>query len=286
MIKWLDIPIKERKNKYKEISKNKSLPLKTLMFKDMYKGADAVLLNCGPSLSEFSIDKIKNFCENKAVFTVKTATMKFNDISDICITNFYATFHFPHLNERKYLVFARQEMPLGFDNWVNPDLIVKNTFGESFQNDPDILWGSDVTVRHSKSVVMTKRWEENSLENSPYNRVLGPGIMNDMIVPILIHSGVSKVSVLGWDGANIDNNGNIKHFYDIEPEYTPNLNYVTDDFNLNNLKSDMNECEQQIGKLGELQILEYFNKKGVDIEILTKNSSVSDKIKRNNILYN
>tara|TARA_B100000700_G_C15046456_1_gene858198 strand:+ start:1729 stop:2589 length:861 start_codon:yes stop_codon:yes gene_type:complete len=285
MIDWSKIPVKERKLKYKEISKGKSLPLKTLMFKNIYRGQECVLLNCGPSLSEFPIEKIREFCADKPVFSVKSATLKFQDIADICITNFYGTFQFPSPDDRNYLVFARQETPLGYANWVNPDLVEESTFGESFDNEPDILWGSDISVRHSKSVVMTQRWEENSLDKSPYNRMLGPGIMNDMIVPILVHTGVNKVSILGWDGANIDEKGYIKHFYDLEPQYMPNLNYVSEKFDVNNLKSDMEQCEQQIGKLGELQILEYFKQKNMTIEILTKNSSVHTQIPRNNILY-
>lgn len=280
---WDDIPVADRKDFYKDISSGSSLRVKTSIFKDIYKGLECVLFSAGPSTSEFPMEKLVDFCEGKPVFSVKTAAIKFKDITDICITNYYATFHFPE--ERDYLVFARQEMPLGHKNWVNPNLIEKNTFSESFENEPDILWGSDVTARHSKSVVMANRWEENSLENSHRDRILGPGIMNDMMVPILVHCGISKVSFLGWDGAKINENGNIKHFYDLEPEYRPTLNYVSEDFNLKNLKSDLDECEQEIGKRGEEQVFKYLSEKGIEVEILTDKSSVFSGIKRNLVLY-
>ena len=283
MIKWSDIAVKERKKVYKKISNGKSLPLKTLMFKNIYKDLDCVLISCGNSTSEFSKEKIVEFCKEKPVFTVKTATLKFAEISDICITNFYATFQFPE--EREYLVFSRQEMPLGYKNWVNSDLIERDTFCESFDNEPEILWGSDVTVKHSRSVINTNRWEQNSLDNCPLNRSLGPGIMNDMVVPILVHCGVKKISILGWDGAKIQDDGTIRHFYDLEPAYKPTMNCASSKFDLNNLKADTNECEQQIACRGEEQILNYLSKKNIEIEILTKNSRITDKIKRNYTLY-
>ena len=110
--------------------------------------------------------------------------------------------------------------------------------------------------------------------------------MNDMVVPLLVHFGVKKVSILGWDGAKLEEDGSIEHFYDIEPKYTPNLNYVRRSYDLKNLKSDMKQCEQEIGQMGELAILKHLRDNGVEIEILTKNSLITKKINRNYILYN
>jgi len=283
MIRWSEIPVKDRKKVYDEISRDKSLLMKTVMFKDIYKGLECVVFSCGVSTSEFPRERVDEFCKDKPVFTVKSATIKYSDISDICITNLYATCDFP--KERDYLVFARQEMPLGYDNWINPDLVDEETIKQMFSNEPNILWGSDVSARHSNSVVNANRWEENSLQKNPYNRIIGPGIMNDMVVPILVHCGISKVSILGWDGANIQNDGSIKHFYDVETEYKPDINYVSSKFNLNNLKSDTNECEQQIAKKGELSVMRYLKSKNIEIEILTKNSNINDNINRNYVLY-
>jgi hypothetical protein len=109
--------------------------------------------------------------------------------------------------------------------------------------------------------------------------------MNDMVVPIMVHCGIKKINILGWDGAKIQPDGSIQHFYDNEPEYKPNLNYVSNKFNLNNLKSDTNECEQQIAKRGEESLLIYLNNKGIEINILTKNSDINSSIKRNYVLY-
>ena len=83
----------------------------------------------------------------------------------------------------------------------------------------------------------------------------------------------------------MDEKGAAKHFYDIETEYKPTLNYVSNKFDLNNLKSDTSECEQQIAKRGEEAVLRYLNSKGIEINIMSKQSLITDKIKRNYILY-
>ena len=265
------------------MSNGKSLLLKNAMLKNIYKGYECLCISAGMSTSEFEYDVIKEYAKDKPVFTVKTSTLKYKDITDVCITNYYATFHFP--SQRDYVVLARQEMPLGYKNWVNKDLIEMSTFSEQFQNDPDVLWGSDVSARHSNSVVNANRWVENEISNSGFNRIIGPGLMNDMVVPIMVHCGITKINMLGWDGARIQPDGSIRHFYDNEPQYKPTLNYVSNKFNLNNLKSDTNECEQKIAKRGEEGLLMYLNSKGIEINILTKHSEINSKIKRNYVLY-
>jgi hypothetical protein len=283
VIKWNNIDVKKRKQIFKEKSKDKSLLIKTALLKGMYKGLECVCFLAGPSLCEFEQEKIEKFCENKPVFSLKTSALKFNSITDVCITNHYATFNFPE--KRDYIVLSRQETPLGYENWINPDLVDLDTLSNKFENTPDTLWGSDTTARHSRSVINANRWEENLFINSPYNRIIGPGIMNDMVVPLLVHFGIKKVSFLGWDGAKIQDDGTIKHFYDIEKQYKPTLNYVSNKFNLNNLKSDTGECEQQIAVRGEEEVFKFLSSKNIELEILTKNSTVVDKIKRNYILY-
>jgi hypothetical protein len=283
MIRWNEIPVKERKKVYLEKSKGKSILVKNIMLKNMYKGLECICVSPGLSAIEFHPDKIKEFAKDKPFFALKTAALKFKDDIDVCITNYYATFNFPKI--RNYIVLARQEMPYGYKNWVNPQLIETKTFSEAFVNEPEILWGSDVTARHSNSVVNANRWEENSIDNNAFNRIIGPGIMNDMVVPILVHCGIKKINMLGWDGAKIEEDGSIRHFYDIEKEYTPTLNYVTKKFNLNNLKSDTHECEQQIAKRGEEAILDYLSSKNIEISVMSKNSMITDKIPRNLALY-
>lgn len=283
MNKWLTVPIKERKQIFRKLANNRTRQQKTKLFKNMFQNAEAVCFLTGVSLSEFPVHKIEEFCENKVVFAVKTAALKFPNIVDVCITNSYNTFHFPE--DRNYLVFARQDMPINRSNWVNLQLIKKQTHALKFKNDPDILWGSDVSAGHSRSVCNANRWEENSFDNNPDNRIIGPGIMNDMVVPILVHTGVSKVSFLGWDGSRLDNKGNIKHFYDIEKIYSPEMNFVTDDFDMKNLKSDLPEHEQEIGQRSEIHLTSYLKSNNIDIEILTKNSNINSCVNRNFVLY-
>lgn len=282
MIKWSEIPIKERKNIFKKKSRFLSRSEKTSLFKNMYENEDCLLLSTGPSLLEYTKEEIEQFSKDKVVLTVKTATLKFEDICDICITNSYNTFHFPR--KRNYLVFARQDMPIGVKNWVNPQLVTKETYCLDFKNQPDIMWGSDISAKHSKSVCYANRWKENEFDNNPDNRIIGPGIMNDMIIPILVHCGFNNIYTLGWDGASVNKNGTLSHFYDVEKDYIPTMNSVDKSFNLDNLKSDLNDDEQKISKQAESDMNKYLLTKSINVKILSKNSDVNSIFQRINKL--
>lgn len=283
MNKWLTIPIKERKLMFKKLGKNRTRQQKTKLFKNMFQGSESVCFLTGVSLNEFPADKIEKFCENKAVFAVKTAAQKFPNIVDICITNSYNTFHFPE--NRNYLVFARQDMPINQPNWVNLDLIKRETYSLKFKNSPDILWGSDISCGHSRSVCKANRWHENSLDNNPDNRILGPGIMFDTVAAVMAHTGVKLISFLGWDGSRLNEEGKIKHFYDIETDYKPTMNYVSDDFDMKNLKADLTEHEQEIGQKSEIDLTNYLKSNNINIEILSKMSNINSYVDRNFVLY-
>ena len=231
----------------------------------MYKGLECVCFLAGPSLCEFEQEKIEKFCENKPVFSLKTSALKFNSITDVCITNHYATFNFPE--KRDYIVLSRQETPLGYENWINPDLVDLDTLSNKFENTPDTLWGSDTTARHSRSVINANRWEENLFINSPYNRIIGPGIMNDMVVPLLVHLALKKSASLVGMEQKYKTMEQLNIFMILKIQYKPTLNYVSNKFNLNNLKSDTGECEQQIAVRGEEEVFKFLSSKNIELEI-------------------
>ena len=56
------------------------------ILKNNFSQKDIVILTCGPSLSEYSLQEVKNFCKNKIVFCVKQTI---HDFKDICDVHFY-----------------------------------------------------------------------------------------------------------------------------------------------------------------------------------------------------
>ena len=211
------------------------------------------------------------------------AAIKYAKITDICVTNFYNTFDFEGV--LPFLFLARNEAPIGYVNQVNLNLINPKTHITKFKGKVDILWGCDNRCLHSNSVCNANRWEENTLDKQPTDRILGPGILNDMAIPVMMHTGVSKIKIIGWDGSVLDEKGSVEHFYDIEEQFRPVANCMRRNLDLSTIKADLKEDEQQVVRKAELDIKNFLNNNGIEIEILTKLSHVDKAIKRNFELY-
>jgi len=284
-VNWSDIDVKERKKVFRQIAaeKNMSREDKTKLLKNMYEGLECVCLTTGGSLSEFTKEKIEEMYGEIPVFSVKMAAIKYAKITDICVTNFYNTFDFEGV--LPFLFLARNEAPIDHPNQVNLNLINPKTHVTEFKGEVDILWGCDNRCLHSNSVCNANRWEENTLDKQPTNRILGPGILNDMAIPVMMHTGVSKIKIIGWDGSVLDEKGSVEHFYDIEEQFRPVANCMRRNLDLSTIKADLKEDEQQVVRKAELDIKNFLNNNGIEIEILTKLSHVDKAIKRNLELY-
>ena len=105
----------------------------------------------------------------------------------------------------------------------------------------------------------------------------------------MVHTGVNKINILGWDGSKTNENGQVYHFYDFEgnKEYKPNMNYIRKDINLDKfLKHDIDDNEHTIVQKAETDLKNYLKSNSIEIEILTKFSHVNKGIKRSKALYN
>lgn len=279
---WGDYPVKERASIAKKLLKdNVRHKVVANILKDMYKGETVVCLATGASLLDFSPEALSHKIGHLPVFALKMAAVRHEDIVDVCVSNYYNTFD----KEVPYLFLARQEAPLGSSNLVNRSIVYPATFKQQFTVRPDVEWGSDNTCLHSQSVCNANRWAENSIENSPKNRILGPGCLNDMAIPVMVHMGVSRIMFMGWDGSDVKHNGTISHFYDVERQFEPTMNSIWPNFDLRNLKADTALDEQEIVRRASVDIKNYLEGEGISISILTKNSTVDEGIHRDFFLY-
>lgn len=281
MFNWDSIELKERKYAYKQLSMNKTIEEKTDLLRNMFSGKECVCLATGPSLLDYSKQAIDEFCKDKVVVSVKTAAVRHLDVTDICVTNFYNSYKFS--NDEPFLILARQEVPLGNKNFVNRMLVEHSSFMTKLPFKPDILWGCNNLVAHSKSVCYANRWNENELTKQKVNRILGPGILNDMAIPVMVHLGVKKIYFLGWDGSQVDNRGRVKHFYKIDRTIQPNINVIREDLDCRILKADTAKHEQEIVTNSEIDIYRYLSSKRISPFILSTQSHVDKVFKRQKI---
>jgi len=279
---WKDVPLKKRAAVAKGALKMCSTyDDANEIIQDMYKGETAVCIATGSSILDFTPEELAVEIGHMPVFALKMAAKRHEDIVDVCVSNFYNTFD----EDVSYLFLARQEALHTDANKVNGSLVISGTHKLMFDNFPDLLWGSDTRGLHSRSVCNANRWEENSIKNSPCDRILGPGCLNDMAIPVMVHMGISHIKFMGWDGSDVKTDGTINHFYDVEKEFEPSMNSISSSFDLRNLKADLSIDEQEIVRNASLDIRDYLSKSGIGISIATKNSSVDEGIERDYSFY-
>ena len=282
-INWSDYPVKERAGVAKAALKTaETYEESNDILKDMYKGESVVCIATGSSILDFTREQLSEMIGHIPVFALKTAAKRHCDIVDVCVSNYYNTFD----EEVPYLFLARQEAPHTGGNIVNANIVYPGTYKAVFENFPDLQWGSDTSGLHALSVCNANRWEENSIENSPFDRILGPGCLNDMAIPVMVHMGVRHIRFIGWDGSDVKQNGTINHFYDVEKEFEPTMNSISRSFDLRNLKADLAIDEQEIVRNASSDIKSYLLNNGVSMSIASKNSTVDENIERDYTFYN
>lgn len=88
--------------------------------------------------------------------------------------------------------------------------------------------------------------------------VWGPGIMYDLVIPLCVHIGVKKIFVYGWD----IHYGNDPYFFDSNHSKRPSI-------------EEMELIAQSTDFL-----YDWLSVKGIELFIMTPNSSVSQRFKR------
>ena len=183
--------------------------------KDTHKGEECILLNCGPSLNDFSVDKLKEISKDKIVIAVKQAYLKVPDIVDY---HFWNCCNLPVANNGIHYDYSKS----------NATVIASSNFayGVRWSLFQKIDYFYKIPLLHTSDdpifVATAYNFENWTYSNNPTKRPVGPGIMYETVVFALEHFGFSKVTCIGWDlshkemssGWNEDKA--YEHFYDNE----------------------------------------------------------------------
>lgn len=167
--------------------------------KNKHLGESLVIFTCGPSFSEYPQDVMLDFCAGKRVFTVKQSFHRYKEITD---------YHFFNDNNfSKYETSAKTIASAG-----NTSLARK------------LIWGTQ-KIDYEFSVVNATGNVEDSLSykksfeymllESQEQRIWGPGIMYETVLPFAIHLGFKNIYVNGWDYTTKPD-GTLDHYYDEE----------------------------------------------------------------------
>jgi len=188
-----------------QVSNQKNIEDKLSVLHNSFEGDTCYILNCGPSLKNYSPEYLKEKLSDKLVFAVKQSYDYCPDIVDF---HFFNCSNLPmpengiHYNypENKVISIGSSNYPLGA-RWSKAQPV-------------DVFLKVPIRTKIDGFLCDDRNYDDYLLENSP-NRPCGPGIMYETVMHMAVHLGVSKIVVLGWDlGGNPKDPSEYKHFYD------------------------------------------------------------------------
>lgn len=221
--------------------------------KDTFVGKKCIVFGCGPSLNDYDVDLIKDKHEDYVFICIKQSFFKFKNRCNIHVINDNNLVKYDY-DEHQFVLSSSssKSFPFSFMLSKKPDLhlIVQNV---DFQN----------------SICANNQFHLNEIHENKLVR-WGPGIMLEAVIPFIVLSGFSEVRFLGWDYSNT-NDKQLQHFYDnkkINKFFNPS----------NGCKTDSEESLKIVENSDFL--FDYLSSKGIQAQILSKNSYISSKFKR------
>ena len=167
------------------------------------QGRDCYILGCGPSLSKYDNQEIREDLKTKLVFSIKQAYNNFKEETDFHFWNCsnlpidYMNIPYRYADHRPKVVVASSNYPKGH-RWSTEqeiDLFFKVPLIEQ-------IGGRDNTLAAKRN------YDDFLLEKTGEQRLTGPGIMLESVLHTAIHVGVRSITTIGWD---LDKHGS--HFY-------------------------------------------------------------------------
>ena len=175
--------------KYLLLTKMKNYPTmrnRTNLLKNCLEGKDCVILTCGPSLSDYTEQELKDLTEGKFVIAVKQAALKCSDFVDMHVFN---------CNNYE-----------SYDYGENTPIVVGSS-GDGLEFTKQAIWGSNtnidlfyqvITQGYQDALCNTHNFEEHDLEKT-LKRPWGPGIMSEVVFYLVKHMNPNSVTTIGWD---------------------------------------------------------------------------------------
>ena len=247
--------------------KSKLLKLPTLeekveLLKDSFEGETCYILSCGPSLSDYDPDFLREKLKNKLVLSVKQAYETFPDITD---------FHFfncanmpPPMNPPLWEHYVYDKM--------SPVTIASSNYAHGqrwsrFQKN-DLFFKVPIrTEINNEFLSVTKDFEKYTLDNQ-VERPCGPGIMYETVLYAALHLGVKKIVALGWDLCY----NNPKELDDYE-------HFFGSTESLHN-RGDILDWEIDSTREASEHLYKWLKERGVELELASDKSSLYKKIPR------
>jgi len=163
-------------------------------YKDIHKGKECLLLNCGPSLNDYTPKELRKAAEGRIVFAVKQSFLKAPDIVD---HHFWNCCNLP-LPDEKGVHYNYDKIGHKPTVWASSNFFL----GMKWNLQQHIYFFFKVTegfTRWIDTVAVNQNFDDYEFEKMPFHRACGPGIMYETVIFAAALMGFSKIIAVGWD---------------------------------------------------------------------------------------
>jgi len=258
----LEETIKDKTAKLKwKLDRINSTEEKVQFLKDKFKGETAYILTCGPSLDEYTSEFLQELLKDKLTLSVKQAYNKVPDVTDFHLFN---CANLPETKDGRHYEYKNNKpIVIGSSNYMLGQRWNQN------KQDTDVFLRVPIrTEINEQFLCKTLEFEDFLLENS-LDRACAPGIMFETVFYTALHLGVKKIVVLGWDLEHDASDSNLeehKHFYGSTSKLVN--------------RGDILDWEIKANRDASGPFFEWLKTKGVELEIASSRSTMSDIIPR------
>ena len=217
--------------------------------KDVHKNKECVVLTCGPSLTEYPKDIIKNFLKDKIVICVKESILEYKDQADYFIDNGmrHRAFDF---NEKTIKIYQ--------DNGT-----VKPLHEVDISLHEDRPWNGQLLQKHN--------FDQYNFDNQ-IKRPWGPGILYETAFYLCLYMGITNVYTIGWDLIDTKTTHKITHYFD---------DYESLDYNSSKRWGNKDYLmEMKLVNNNIPHFYDYLKEKGMNLFVMGKQSYVNEHIPR------
>ena len=233
------------------------------LLKNAFEGETCYILNCGPSLNEYTPEFLEEFLADKLTFAVKQAIAKAPGVVDF---HFFNCSNLPEAMEGgvhyNYSPLSNRPIAIGSSNYRLGQRWNKNV------QECDLFFKVPIRTQiNNEFLVRTLEFDRYTMGRN-INRPCGPGIMYETVIFMAQHLGVKEIVVLGWDLSQ-DKNINpdtYKHFYG-STQHLVN-------------RGDILPWEIEETRAASEQLARWLETRGVKLKLASTQSSLWDGIER------
>ena len=235
--------------KIKELAKDNTYS----KLKNYFNGEKCIVFGCGPSLNDYEPSLLIDRFHDHYFLCIKQSFYRFKDRCNI---------HFINDNNMIRYEYTEDQIVVSSGGPVYP-------FRHLLSKDPSFHYTIH-NLGYNKTIAKTNDFSMNEFDEH-FHVHWGPGIMYEVVVPFVVHSGFSKVKLLGWDYTD----SNVKHL----PHYYNENNRVK----FHNPENGCEKNETQDIIKSTCYLYDYLSDKNIDCEIITDKSYVSKKFPRRKV---